>query len=323
MGIGIDLGERKSYVVMEDVGEVVKEGYTETSKEGFEEFFGGVTHTNVVVEASGSTNRVAALLEGHNITVANPMKVRVIAQSVKKTDKNDAHTLMNLYKKDYLPKSYLPIREVRDARDLCRDRALAVGQRAAIVNKIKYHAFCLGIDVKRLGKKNRKILRNEPKLELLLRQLDETDATIGEYDRRIHDIVQNGKSLVSHYARLIDTIPGFGPCASLIIAAEIGDINRFHDEFRLFSFAGVVPRTHQSGDNEWKGHIVKGNTFLKSVLLQCANIHTRFGKSSVVTYWYEENRDRIGRKKAKIATMKRLLRIIYWMLKRDEEYHDR
>lgn len=42
-----------------------------------------------------------------------------------------------------------------------------------------------------------------------------------------------------------------------------------------------------------------------------------------MTYWYEENRDRIGRKKAKIASMKRLLRIIYWMLKRDEEYHDR
>ena len=323
MEIAIDLGKRMSYVVMEDNGKPVKEGYVETTKGGFSAFFGEVDNPKVIVEASNNTNWVANMFDGYDLTVAHPAKVRLISQSVKKTDKNDAHTLMDLYKKDYLPKSYLPIREVRDVRDLCRDRTLAVGQRVAIVNKTKYHAFCLGIDVKRLGKKNRKILRNEPKLELLLRQLDETDATIGEYDRRIRDIVQNGKSLVSHYARLIDTIPGFGPCASLIIAAEIGDINRFHDEFRLFSFAGVVPRTHQSSDNEWKGHIVKGNTFLKSVLLQCANIHTRFGKSSVVTYWYEENRDRIGRKKAKIASMKRLLRIIYWMLKRDEEYHDR
>jgi len=33
MDIGIDLGKRKSYVVMEEDGKAVKEGYTETSKE--------------------------------------------------------------------------------------------------------------------------------------------------------------------------------------------------------------------------------------------------------------------------------------------------
>ena len=64
MDIGIDLKKRKSYVVMEDVGKVVKEGYTETSKEGFEGFFGGVTHANVVVEASSSTNRIAGKANG-------------------------------------------------------------------------------------------------------------------------------------------------------------------------------------------------------------------------------------------------------------------
>ncbi len=58
-------------------------------------------------------------------------------------------------------------------------------------------------------------------------------------------------------------------------------------------------------------------------ILQCANIHVIFSKGSVVTYWYDGNKYRIGKKKAKIAVVKRLLRIIYWMLKRDEEYHDR
>ena len=68
---------------------------------------------------------------------------------------------------------------------------------------------------------------------------------------------------------------------------------------------------------------MKGNTILKTALLQCTNVHLRFGKNSMVTYWSEDNRDRIGKKKAKVGSMKRLLRIIYWMLKRDEEYHDR
>ena len=265
------------------------------------------------------------MFEGYDITVAHPAKVRLIAQSVKKTDKTDAHTLMDLYKKDYLPKSYLPSKEVRDARDLCRDRSLVVRQRIAFINKIKYHAFCLGIEIKGQGipKKVLRKLRGEPKLELLVKQLELIDATIVEYDERITDTVQNGKSLVCDYARLIDTIPGFGPCSSLTIAAEIGDVNRFPNEFRLFSYAGVVPRLRQSGDNEWKGHITKGDTILKTVLLQCANAHLRFSKNSTVTYWSEDNRDRIGRKKAKIGSVKRLLRIIYWMLKRNEQYRDR
>jgi transposase len=110
-----------------------------------------VNNPKIIVEVSSTTNWIANMFEDYDITVAHPAKVRLIAQSVKKTDKIDAHTLMGLYKKDYLPKSYLPSREVSDARDLCRDRSLIVKQRVAIVNKIKYHAFCLGIELKGQG----------------------------------------------------------------------------------------------------------------------------------------------------------------------------
>ncbi len=323
MDIAIDLGKRKSYVVMEDNGRLVKEGYVETTKDGFSTFFGDVENPKIIVEASSIMNRIANMFEGYDLTVAHPAKVRLIAQSVKKTDKNDAHVLMDLYKKDYLPKSDLPSREVKDARDLCRDRSLIVRQRVALINKIKYHAFCLGMDVKQIGKKRIKKLKEEPKLELLLMQPESADAAIKMYEGKIVDIVKNGNSTVSHYARLIDTIPGFGPYGSFAIAAEIGDINRFADEFRFFSFAGVVPRTYQSGEKEWKGHITKGDTFLKTTLLQCTNVHIRRSINSAVTYRYEENRDRIGKKKAKVGSMKRLLRIIFWMFKRNEEYHDR
>ena len=263
------------------------------------------------------------MFDGYDIIVAHPAKVKLIAQSVKKTDKTDAHTVMDLYKKDYLPKSHLPEKYVRDARDLCNDRSLIIRQRVATINKIKYHAFCLGIEVKHLCKKTMKLLSKEPKLELLIKQLENTDATIKIYNEKIEEIVKNGNSRISHYARLIDTIPGFGPHSSFIVAAEIDDINRFSNEFRLFSYAGVVPRIYQSGDKKWKDHITKGNTFLKTTLLQCANIHTMCKKDSVVTCWYDNNKYRIGKKKAKVAVIKRLLRIIYWMLKRDEEYHDR
>ena len=87
MEIAIDLGKRRSYIVMEDNGKVVKEGYVETTKESFVDFFGEVDNPKVIVEASSTTNWVANMFEGYDITVAHPAKVRLIAQSVKKTDK--------------------------------------------------------------------------------------------------------------------------------------------------------------------------------------------------------------------------------------------
>jgi hypothetical protein len=81
MNIGIDLGKRRSYIVMQEGNVVVKEGYTDTSREGFEEFFGEERNATIVVESSSSTNKIANILEGYNVVVANPLKVRIIAES--------------------------------------------------------------------------------------------------------------------------------------------------------------------------------------------------------------------------------------------------
>ncbi len=41
--VSINTGKRQSYVVVEEHGKIIKEGYTETSKEGFGRFLGTVT----------------------------------------------------------------------------------------------------------------------------------------------------------------------------------------------------------------------------------------------------------------------------------------
>ncbi len=316
MDIAIDLGKKKSYVVMEDNGRAVKEGYVETTKDGFSTFFGHVDNPKIIVEASSTVNRIANIFEGYELAVAHPAKVKLIAQSVKKTDKIDAHILMDLYKKDYLPRSYIPNRDVRDARDLCRDRSLLVIQRVGIKNKIRYHAYCLGIEFKSFTQRNLKLLKSHPQLTLLVNQFERTTLTIREYDEKISKVSDS-----NHYAKLLQTIPGIGKYGSLVIASEIGDVNRFHTEFNLFSYTGLVPRIYQSGDKEWKGRIMKGNTFLKTLLIECVIIHLRYCPESPITASYNRMRIRTGNKKARIAATKRLLRVIYWMLKRDEEYH--
>lgn len=315
MEIGIDLGKRKSYVVMEENGKVVKEGYAETTKEGFHAFFGEVENPKIVVEASSTVNRIANIFDGYDLTVAHPAKVKLIAQSVKKTDKVDAHTILDLYKKDYLPKSYLPPKEIRHYRDLCRERAFLVRQRTAIKNKIRYQAYCLGIEFKAWTKKTIETLKEEPKLKLLITQLEYTTSVIEEYESIIKK-----EALSNPYAVLIDTIPGIGKVSASGIAAEIGDINRFLSEDNIFAYAGLVPRIYQSGNKEWKGHITEGNRFLKWMLVECVGAHINTTRYSPISLAYERIKERRGNKKAKIAAARHMLRAIYYMLKRNQDF---
>ena len=53
---------------------------------------------------------------------------------------------MDLYKKDYLPRPYLPSKEIGNIRDICREMSFLVGQRTATKNKIRYQSYCLGIE---------------------------------------------------------------------------------------------------------------------------------------------------------------------------------
>ena len=66
----------------------------------------------MIVEASSTIDRIVSMLPEHEIRVANPMKVRLIAQFMKKTDRNDAHILLDLFRKQYMPESYSSKREI-------------------------------------------------------------------------------------------------------------------------------------------------------------------------------------------------------------------
>jgi len=47
--------------------------------------------------------------------------------------------------------------------------------------------------------------------------------------------------------KLLRTIPGVGFILAVVIATEMGDINRFPGPEKLASYAGAVPRVKASG----------------------------------------------------------------------------
>ena len=318
--IAIDVGKRKSYFVVEQDGSVVKECYVKTDRESFSAVLKDYPGSSVVMEASSTIDRIAPYVEEYcsDITVAHPMKLKVISQSMKKTDRNDAHILLELNRLGYVPESYLPSVDIRRSRDLCRNRAFLVKQRTAVKNRIRDQAFRLGMDFGNFNRRTDDDLRSAGSvLNALVNDLESLDHEIYDLDKIIREEVES-----SPEASLIYTIPGIGYYGALAIASEIGDISRFPSEDNIFSYAGLVPRIHQSGNMEWKGHIAKGNTFLKYLLVECVQIHLMRDEPSPIKDAYERIESRSGSKKARIAAARHMLRAIYYMLKRKHNYDE-
>src|SRR5262245_37312145 len=88
------------------------------------EFFRRLQPFKVVVEATASYFLFVELLEplSEKVVLANPKKLRVIAESTKKTDRLDAQVLAEFLARDMIPEAYMPTPRQRQHRILVRHR---------------------------------------------------------------------------------------------------------------------------------------------------------------------------------------------------------
>jgi len=122
--------------------------------------------------------------------------------------------------------------------------------------------------------------------------------------------------------RLLQSIPGIGPFFSVLILYEIDDISRFRDEKKLCAYAGLVPSTHASGGKVFHGRITKtGSKWLRWASIEAAQTAVR-GDSEFRAY-YQRIRIRKGTNAAKVATARRLLTIVYRLLRQGRFYEKR
>ena len=68
------------------------------------------------------------------------------------------------------------------------------------------------------------------------------------------------------------SVPGIGPVSSRVLSNELGDLSkRFENERSLFSFTGLTPSEHSSGDSIHKGHISRqGSSRIRKYLIEIA-----------------------------------------------------
>ncbi len=136
-------------------------------------------------------------------------------------------------------------------------------------------------------------------------------------DAIAHEILKHSEALT-----LLCSVPGIDVTAAAAIIAEIGtDMTAFPDAQHICSWAGLSPGNNESAGKRKSAHINKGNPYLKSMLCEIGWVIS--GKRSLyLSGWYWRIKQRKGAKRATIALARKLLTLIYTMLKTGQPYNE-
>lgn len=320
----------------------------------------GVTH--VAMESTGVYWKpVFHLLEGRfEVLLVNAHRIKNVPG--RKTDVKDAEWIAQLLQYGLLAASFIPPPPIRELRDLTRQRAQLVRERAGMVNRIQkvledanIKLASVATDV--LGASGRAILAaltaggddpaalaalargrlrgKTPELTLALRGLV-TDHHRFLLRTLLRQVEQTEGLIAEYTARIeavslpfaeqagrIESIPGVGARAAEAIVAEIGtDMARFPTAGHLASWAGLCPGNNESAGKRRTGKTTKGSQWLRTVLVQVA-WSASHTKETIFSATYRRWAKRLGKKKALVALGHKILVVIYKLLKDGINYQER
>lgn len=327
--IGLDVHKKHiNAVVIDPAGNEIEREKIPNSPKRLDTFFMSIPKdSKIALESCSCWQYVFDYLEDNgftNVSLANPLKVRLIATTKQKTDFKDAKALAQLLRVNLLPMSWAAPRHIRKQRQIARHREGQGRLQSQVKHKIQAILTRHGIiyefsDV--FGAEGTNYLRSldlpevdryemDQHLELIRHlgvQMRKTEAQIEEF---VKD---------NPFARIIMTTPGISFYSALMIVAEIGDIRRFGSVRKLTSFAGLNPSVSQSGDRCYTGHISKqGDRHLRWILVQCANVAVMHDKT--LAKIYHRIKKKRGHNIAITATARKMLTYIYTMLTNNITY---
>ncbi|KKW29290.1 MAG: Transposase IS116/IS110/IS902 family [Candidatus Uhrbacteria bacterium GW2011_GWD2_52_7] len=142
--------------------------------------------------------------------------------------------------------------------------------------------------------------------------------------KSIEDEIQN---ILPMFGCKLETMPGINLVTAAALIAEIGDINRFASAAKLAKYAGVSPVTYSSGQSDLNFSNRRGDRNLNQILFflavsQCNDHGTKGGPVNPIFAEYYKKKISEGKtkKQALKCVMRRLVNIIYRMIKEKEEY---
>jgi transposase len=111
---------------------------------------------------------------------------------------------------------------------------------------------------------------------------------------------------------------GIGPITALATVLTLGPVERFPTSRKVASYAGLIPTENSSGPHQRLGHLSKqGSPFLPSCWSRRRTPRSASTPNFKRAYWRLV--ERRGKPIAQVATARKLLTHLYWMLRRRRE----
>lgn len=280
----------------------------------------------------------------------------------KKTDMRDAEWIATLLRAGLLKGSFVPERDIRDLRQFTRYRKALIrditSQKNRIEKLLQASGFSLssflsdifgssGVAIMgelvnvgfltqaslenclkgRARQKTAEILSSlngvlsTPQRKLLkmeLTHLKDLQDNLAEVEEEI----RTNFTQFEGPRQLLDSIPGIDTTAAYAILAEIGSkLDTFPTAEHLCAWAGLAPGSHQSAGKKKKQRVTHGNNYLKTILCEVAWVIASH-KKLYLSGWYWRLKQRTDAKRAIVALARKLLVIIYAMLKSKSAYDE-
>ena len=277
----------------------------------------------------------------------------------RKTDVGDAQWLATLARAGLLRGSFVPPATLRELRLIARLRQKLVGQLASEKNRLHKvltdGGIRLGVVVSDLHGLSARamvkaIIAGQPPHEViqlasvrlkasredifealqgdlteshrfvlqeLMQHIGEIEARIARFDARLLSGLESERNTLA----LLQTLPGVDLIGATMLLVEIGaDMDGFGSPDRLASWVGMCPGNNESAGKRKSGHIRKGNLYVRRLLCEFAHAASR--TRAAFKGKFQSLVIRRCHKRSIVALGHKILRTIFFMLKRHEPYRD-
>jgi transposase len=317
--------------------------------------------THIAIESTGVYWKpVYNILGDHfQILLVNARHVKNVPG--RKTDQKDSQWLAQLLLAGLLKGSYIPVREIRELRDLVRYKTKLTNQISSEKNRfiriledanIKLSSVLSDI----FGVSGQKILKEiiagDYQPEKLLHHVhgkvqksrEEIKEAITGYVSEHHrfmlqtilESIEKTEGIIEKLdaqiakqtadygieIELLDSIPGVDKDGAIGIISEIGtDMSAFPDQKHLAKWAGMCPGNNETGGKKKSSRITYGNVYIRVLLVELAWAAART-KKTYLSNKYKSLVGRRGKKKAAIAVGHKILIASYFIIKNKVAFNE-
>lgn len=254
---------------------------------------------------------------GMEVQISNPRKIRMIADSLKKTDENDAFTLARLLKTGEVALSTECSEETRKHRSLARERCFLVNTRASLKTRLESIVTRDGNHTFLNRAKNRtQIIVTNNEVKIHTDAIKALDVIIKQVETEIEKNIKASPDI-----KRLMTIPGVGHITASIVCAEVGDFKNFKHPENLASYAGLVPRERSSGGKQKLGSITHaGSPYLRYALIETALRIREVPETNYLYSFYKKIKTKSGAMKGRVALARKILTIMWYMIHKQQDY---